>query len=66
MYFLIYNMPAVVPGPLPVHLGVPARCQPGEVIGFAKSALVDNPWKVQKFSLNLRIWLTGDWSLWFQ
>ena len=36
-------MPAVVPGPLPVHLGVPARCHPGEVIGFAKSALVDNP-----------------------
>ena len=53
--FHLKSLPAIVPGPLPVHLGVPACCQPGEVIGFAKSALVDNPWKVQKFSLNLRI-----------
>ena len=37
------ELPAVVPGPLPVQLGVPARGQPGEVIRFAKSALVHNP-----------------------
>ena len=36
------ELPAVVPGPLPVQLGIPTSFTPREMIGLAKSGLMDN------------------------
>ena len=36
------ELPAVVPGALPVPLAVLAHCQPGEVVGLSKSLSVNN------------------------
>ena len=36
------ELPAVVPGALPVPLGVPAHREPGEMVVLVKPGLVDN------------------------
>ena len=36
------ELPAVVPGPLPVPLGVPAHSDPGEMIVLVKPGLVNH------------------------
>ena len=36
------ELPAVVPGPLPVPLGVPAHSDPGEMVVLVKPGLVNH------------------------